>query len=49
MTITAAIIPAAGFGTRMEFDHPKQFHQLGDAPILIHTVKAFLRNSHIDH
>jgi 2-C-methyl-D-erythritol 4-phosphate cytidylyltransferase/2-C-methyl-D-erythritol 2,4-cyclodiphosphate synthase len=50
MTLSAtAIIPAAGFGTRMELDHPKQFHQLGDAPILIHTVRAFLQNSHIDH
>ena len=49
MTITAAIIPAAGFGTRMEFDYPKQFHKLGDAAILVHTVKAFLRNRHIDH
>ncbi len=50
MTFSAtAIIPAAGFGTRMELDHPKQFHQLGDAPILIHTVRAFLQNSHIDH
>jgi len=49
MTIpTAAIIPAAGIGTRMNLDHPKQFHQLGDAPILVHTIRAFLQNSHID-
>ena len=32
----------------MKLDHPKQFHQLGDAPILIHTIRAFLQNSHID-
>lgn len=44
----AAIIPAAGIGTRMKLDHPKQFHRLSGAPILIHTVKAFIKNSHID-
>jgi len=44
----AAIIPAAGIGTRMKLDHPKQFHWLSGAPILVHTVKAFLKNSHID-
>lgn len=50
MTFSAtAIIPAAGFGTRMNLNHPKQFHRLGDAPILIHTIRAFLQNSHIDH
>ncbi|MCK5516408.1 MAG: 2-C-methyl-D-erythritol 4-phosphate cytidylyltransferase [Desulfobulbaceae bacterium] len=49
MTFSATvIIPAAGFGSRMKLDHPKQFHQLGDAPILIHTIRAFLQNSHID-
>ena len=44
---TAAIIPAAGIGTRMKLGHPKQFHPLNGVPILIHTVKAFLRNRHI--
>ncbi len=40
--LAAAIIPAAGSGTRMKLDHPKQFHMLAGMPILIHTVKSFL-------
>jgi 2-C-methyl-D-erythritol 4-phosphate cytidylyltransferase / 2-C-methyl-D-erythritol 2,4-cyclodiphosphate synthase len=43
----AAIIPAAGHGTRMNLDHPKQYHLLAGQPILIHTVRAFSLNSHI--
>ncbi len=44
----AAIITAAGFGTRMKLDHPKQFHLLAGIPILVHTVRAFADNEHID-
>lgn len=48
MKATAAvIIPAAGFGTRMQLDHPKQFHLLAGVPILIHTVRVFLNNPQI--
>ncbi|HSL39420.1 MAG TPA: 2-C-methyl-D-erythritol 4-phosphate cytidylyltransferase [Desulforhopalus sp.] len=41
MKLTAAIIVAAGFGTRMQLDRPKQFHLLGGIPILARTVRVF--------
>jgi len=44
----AAIIPAAGSGTRMKLDHPKQYHQLAGTPILIHTVRVFHHHPAID-
>lgn len=37
----AAIIPAAGSGTRMGLPSPKQFLELGGVPILIHTLRVF--------
>ncbi len=43
----AAIIPAAGFGTRMNIGYPKQYHLLAGIPILVRTVRAFLNNRHI--
>ena len=46
-TPAAAIIPAAGSGTRMNSDTPKQFLMLGGKPILIHTVTAFKQCSDI--
>jgi 2-C-methyl-D-erythritol 4-phosphate cytidylyltransferase len=36
-----ALIAAAGSGTRMAGDRPKQFLQLAGIPIVIHTLKAF--------
>lgn len=49
MTLSAtAIIPAAGFGTRMKTNHPKQYQLLAGVPILVHTVRAFASNNHID-
>ena len=49
-----AIIPAAGLGTRMgagsEIGAParKQFLQIGDAPVLVHTLRKFARAETID-
>ena len=36
-------IPAAGSGSRMQMDEPKQYLPLLDIPILIHSVRAFHR------
>jgi 2-C-methyl-D-erythritol 4-phosphate cytidylyltransferase len=36
-----AIIAAAGAGTRMASDRPKQFLQLAGTPVIIHTLKVF--------
>lgn len=44
----AAIIPAAGFGTRMKGGQPKQYLLLAGEPILVHTVRAFALSSHIN-
>ncbi|XCN74984.1 MAG: 2-C-methyl-D-erythritol 4-phosphate cytidylyltransferase [Candidatus Electrothrix aestuarii] len=39
---TAAIIPAAGFGTRMGTDLPKQYLELAGEPVLVRTLRIFL-------
>ncbi len=43
----AVIIPAAGFGTRMNLDHPKQYHLLAGIPIVVRTVRAFYDEDYI--
>ena len=43
----AAIIPAAGIGSRMKLNQPKQFYPLAGIPILIHTLRPFLNSDHI--
>lgn len=47
MTTAAAIIPAGGVGLRMGLDLPKQYLQLADVPILVHTVRALQRSAFI--
>jgi 2-C-methyl-D-erythritol 4-phosphate cytidylyltransferase len=37
-----AIIVAGGSGSRMQSDTPKQFMVLGNKPILMHTIQAFV-------
>ena len=39
MSQIAAILPAAGMGTRMGGETPKQFLELDGAPILLHTLR----------
>ena len=39
MSRIAAILPAAGLGTRMGAETPKQFLELDGAPIVIHSVR----------
>lgn len=43
----AAIIPAAGVGTRMKSPSPKQFIPLGDGSVLIHTLGKFAACSRV--
>jgi 2-C-methyl-D-erythritol 4-phosphate cytidylyltransferase/2-C-methyl-D-erythritol 2,4-cyclodiphosphate synthase len=40
----AVIIAAAGSGSRMQADIPKQFLELAGKPLLIHTVEPFYRS-----
>jgi 2-C-methyl-D-erythritol 4-phosphate cytidylyltransferase len=39
MSRIAAILPAAGMGTRMGGETPKQFLELDGSPILLHTLR----------
>ena len=42
-TRAAAIIPAAGSGTRMNADIPKQYLHLSGKPIVVHAIQPFTR------
>lgn len=46
---TAVIIAAAGAGKRMESLVPKQFLKIGGEPVLVKSVRAFCRNTAVDH
>ncbi|MGX9461923.1 2-C-methyl-D-erythritol 4-phosphate cytidylyltransferase [Shewanella sp. A14] len=43
-----AIVPAAGVGSRMGADRPKQYLMLGQQSILAHTLDTLLSHSEID-
>lgn len=47
--VTAAVIVAAGRGTRAGGTVPKQYSDLAGRPVLAHTVSAFAGNPGIDH
>ena len=49
MTTIAAILPAAGLGTRMGHEMPKQFLELGGVPILIHSLRRIASCPLITH
>ena len=43
-----AVIPAAGVGSRMQADRPKQYLTLNGKTILEHTIDALLQHPLID-
>ena len=43
------VIVAGGVGSRLGADIPKQFLNLADRPIIIHTLDAFLKCSELEH
>ena len=43
-----ALLTAAGIGSRMHHDIPKQFIHVDDKPIIIHTMEAFQNHPSID-
>ena len=50
MTASAVgvVFPAGGAGRRMGGDVPKQFRDLGGAPVLVQTLRAFARHPALD-
>ncbi len=46
--MNVALLTAAGTGTRMGQDIPKQFIHVDNRPIIIHTMEAFQRHPSID-
>ena len=42
-----AVVPAAGFGRRMQTDCPKQYLSIGNKTILEHSVDALLANARV--
>ena len=45
---TIALLTAAGTGTRMHQDIPKQFIHVDNKPVIIHTMEAFQKHPSID-
>ena len=47
--VTAAVIVAAGRGTRAGGDVPKQYAELAGKPVLAHTLAVFTNHPRVDH
>ena len=46
--MTVALLTAAGSGTRMGQDVPKQFLHVHDKPVIVYTLERFQKNPLID-
>ena len=46
--MNVALLTAAGSGTRMQLDIPKQFLHVEDKPVIIYTMEAFQNHPSID-
>ncbi len=46
--MTVALLTAAGTGTRMHQDIPKQFIHVDDKPVIVYTMEAFQKHPGID-
>lgn len=46
--MNVAIVVAAGKGTRLGGERPKQFLELGGVPVIVHTLRQFERCQQID-
>jgi len=46
--MNVAIVVAAGKGTRLGGDRPKQFLELAGVPVIVHTLKQFERSKQIN-
>lgn len=46
--MTIALLTAAGIGTRMHLDIPKQFVYINGKPVIAYTMEAFQRHPQID-
>jgi len=43
-----AIVPAAGIGSRMQADRPKQYLLLNDQPVIFHTISRLISHPQIE-
>lgn len=46
--MNVAIVVAAGQGTRLGSERPKQFLELGGVPVIVHTLRQFERSKQIE-